>query len=540
MAQSPFSSYWEGLGPSSGDIKRLMMTMMKSSRFNMYITLVFLIALPVFLYWLYWRQANKRLLELASKIPGPPALPFIGNAWMFIKNPKDQIKIIASLFQNYGEYVKFWLGPDLNIAVKNPSDIRLLLTSTNVNKKGPLYLFLEPFIGPGILCGGSTWRLHRKIATPSYNKKAVGLFMQVFNEESEELVKILCKKGPETYDVYHDIVQSTTSAVCQTLMGLPKEELKEIKYLQAIIEETPKIYDLIFRKMTLWWLQIPLVLWLTGNLKLQNYYMKLVDDFSEEVVMRRRKALEKNVGPEESMGVVDRYILSKEMSHQQIKWDSFTLFTTSQEAAAKIASGVIMILGLLPDWQKKVYDEVITVVGPDAAVNPEHLKQLHYLDMVYKETLRYFSIAGLIQRTVVSEIAIKDGEIILPVGTSLLIPIHELHRDLKNWEDPLRFDPGRFLPENVQKRDPNAFVPFSLGPMDCLGRVYATSLIKTMAVYLVRKLHIESEGPDNDIDLDIAISVRPRQGYRVKTRPRHANGYSKTNGVSNKHQLLYL
>lgn len=63
------------------------------------------------------------------------------------------------------------------------------------------------------------------------------------------------------------------------------------------------------------------------------------------------------------------------------------------------------------------------------------------------------------------------GKFTLPARTSLVIPIHHLHRDPQYWEDPWTVKPERFLPENVKKRDPNAFVPFSLGPMDCLGKV---------------------------------------------------------------------
>lgn len=64
---------------------------------------------------------------------------------------------------------------------------------------------------------------------------------------------------------------------------------------------------------------------------------------------------------------------------------------------------------------------------------------------------------------------IVTGKLTLPVGTSLVIPIHDLHRDPQYWDDPGKVKPERFLPENVMKRDPNAFVPFSLGAMDCLG-----------------------------------------------------------------------
>jgi hypothetical protein len=50
----------------------------------MYILISLLVVIPGLLYWLYWRWANKRMLDLASTIPGPPAYPMIGNTLIFL------------------------------------------------------------------------------------------------------------------------------------------------------------------------------------------------------------------------------------------------------------------------------------------------------------------------------------------------------------------------------------------------------------------------------------------------------------------------
>ncbi|KAL0818415.1 hypothetical protein ABMA28_008883 [Loxostege sticticalis] len=494
------------------------------------ITVLLAVTVPALAYWLYWRWANRRMLRLAAVVPGPPALPVLGNALMFLTNTTEQLQKIAKLFDEYGDYVRFWLGPELAIAVKNPTDIRTLLSSNKLNQKGPLYNLMKPFIGPGILSGGPTWRLHRKIVTPSYNKKSVQQFSKVFNLEAEQLVRVLRNKRSDTYDIYYDVLTCTTQCVCQTLMGLSKEDSMQLPNLTEIVRKTQSMYNLIFKRMTLWWLQIPFIYWLTGHKKQQDHFFRLIDDFTSIILEKRRKAWKTEVVDEELRSVVDRLIQSGELNDQEIKHEMFTLFTTSQEAAAKIAAGVLMILAHLPDWQEKVYEEIQEVVG-SSPVTESHIKELHYLDMVYKETLRYFSIAAFIQRTVEEEITINDSKITLPVGTSLIIPIHVLHRDLKHWEEPLKAKPERFLPENVKNRDPNAFIPFSLGPMDCLGRVFATAMIKTIVVHVIRSVHLEADGVIDDIPLEVAISVRSANGYQVRSRVRKEQNGVKANGV---------
>ncbi|XP_073948122.1 cytochrome P450 4C1-like [Choristoneura fumiferana] len=501
---------------------------------HLLLMLVAIVTTLPLVFWLHWRWRNRRLLELAASVPGPPALPVLGNALLFMASPNEQLKLIGELMKDYGEYVRFWLGPDLNIGVENPEDIKLLLSSNKVNQKGPVYEHLKSVIGSGILTGGKVWRNHRKIITPSYNKKSVAHFAKVFNMESAGLVQALSKKDPsKTFDIYWDIVNCTTQCVCQTLMGLSKDDSRSLKYLDEVVRITHSLYSSLFAKMTRWWLQIPLIFWITGEKKKVEYYSNVVHNLCAEIFEKRRKALARGEGVEDhARGIVDRLILSGELTELEIRQETFTLFTTSQEASAKIASAVLLFLAHMPEWQDKVYNEIKAFISPDDEIMTENqLNRLQYLDMVYKEVLRYLSIAALVQRTVEEEITIDSGRITLPVGTSLAIPIHILHRNPKYWDEPNKVKPERFLPENVKKRNPNAFVPFSLGPMDCLGRVYATVMIKTIVVRALTHLRFEADGRLEDLEVQVAISVKFAAGYNLRVSPRKSKS-SRTHTVA--------
>lgn len=59
---------------------------------------------------------------------------------------------------------------------------------------------------------------------------------------------------------------------------------------------------------------------------------------------------------------------------------------------------------------------------------------------------------------------------LIPKGALAHIHIYDLHRDPYIWPEPLKYDPDRFLTENVQNRHPFAFIPFSAGPRNCIGK----------------------------------------------------------------------
>lgn len=143
------------------------------------------------------------------------------------------------------------------------------------------------------------------------------------------------------------------------------------------------------------------------------------------------------------------------------------------------------MLGMHPEIQQKVYEEIMDVIGPDRPVEHSDLPQLKYTERFIKEVLRLFPVGPLVVRAHETDInlgkllkyfarksfiATIPGDYVLPKGSSSVLVIIHMHRNPEYWPNPLRFDPDRFLPEEVAKRHPFAYVPFTGGPRICIGK----------------------------------------------------------------------
>ncbi|CAH0402846.1 unnamed protein product [Chilo suppressalis] len=498
----------------------------------MFVTVLLALGLAASL-WLRWRHQHRGLLKAAQQFPGPKTLPGLGNAMTFICTPEEMVKQIKSLFVNYGDIVRFWLGPDLNIVVACPDELKILLSNSKMSVKGPQYKYMADVIGGGILSGsGPEWRKHRKIANPNYGKRAIESYTHVFNHEVSLLMEELRKKPhDQQFDIYKDIVNTTSYSVCRSLMGLTKEQTMNITGIQEIIEETPSIYEIVFDRMTKWYLQIDPVFWLTSQYQFQRRFNKLITNFSKDILKHRREHL-KNIGEdfklehmemkEDGMlSVIDRFILSGELDEPTLEKETFTIFTSSQEASAKIASYLLLMMAYHPHCQEKLYNEIKGVLGDsDRDVTDDDLKRMPYLEMAFKEIVRLFPIGAMLQRTVTEDIAIRSGY--LPAGSSMTISIFHLHRDPRFWENPDAFDPERFNPENTERRHHNAYIPFSLGPMDCLGRYFGIKLVKTICARILREFEVTSQSSYEDLRVTICISVVTLGGYPVILKKRNS------------------
>ncbi|KAL1458447.1 hypothetical protein WDU94_008601 [Cyamophila willieti] len=158
-------------------------------------------------------------------------------------------------------------------------------------------------------------------------------------------------------------------------------------------------------------------------------------------------------------------------------------------------------------------------MGDDPSIPPTYaqLQELELLTRVIKETLRLFPPGDFLARTSPKDLQIAGYTI--PAGATLSVCIYAMHRDPKYWKNPHDFDPDRFLPEEISKRNPNCYIPFSSGPRNCLGYKYAMLQMKTTISTIIRRFHIipgDTCKTMADTRFEFGTTLIPLQGNDIK------------------------
>lgn len=81
------------------------------------------------------------------------------------------------------------------------------------------------------------------------------------------------------------------------------------------------------------------------------------------------------------------------------------MYGTISKGAATTTGFVLMMLGMHPQIQDKVYQEISTITND--SIQPEDLAQLKYLEFVIKGTLRLFPFGAFIVRDVDDDLKLE-------------------------------------------------------------------------------------------------------------------------------------
>ncbi|KAJ1528635.1 hypothetical protein ONE63_007030 [Megalurothrips usitatus] len=455
-------------------------------------------------------RAYMRFRKMELAIPGPPSVPVLGNALDFIGvKDTEMLSKILELVGDRHELSRVALLTNLVVFVNCAEDMEQVIKRKEFSDKAKLFYELFHTIAKRSvpLLNGEDWKMHRRALTPGFHKDVLDRFVDTFNQETKGFVKrvepnIVCEPIDNMFRVGSRVFAKTMltdemdaefESLIVSILRFSKVLLRDMNQRQM----NPLLWpDFIYKR--------------TATAKEVQHWKGVIDQATQSFLDQIRASL---------LDKDNKYPMTDEEIADEVK----VFFGASVESTIAAQNIMLKILSLRQDIQEKIHAELTEVFGGTYRdVRPHDLSELHYTTRVISEVLRLYPSFPFVARQVYEETSINGYK--LPGGTTVVLNIMGTHRDPKHWENPLVFDPDRFLPEKCEGRHPNAYMPFSTGPRNCIGGKYAMMNMKTFMSNVIRAFKIVpvDDGITDPCRLPITfdISLRIIGGTWVKFVPR--------------------
>ncbi|XP_060524435.1 uncharacterized protein LOC132700875 [Cylas formicarius] len=489
----------------------------------------------LFLFFAY-NWPRRHLYVAAARLPGPPAvLPLVGNGFSFMCRIEDLLKRWLKITEKYPSPSRVWLGPKLVVSIKDADHLQIVLQSSKISTKGFVYNFLEPFMGQGLFTSrGVKHKTQRRLLQPLFGTKVLDGYAHFFQKHAENLVKLLdVHVDGNNFDVLYLLHEIAFEATMDILLEDKNDHNVDYRLVPGYIR---RFYQIFTERVVSFWLYSNLIFKLTPMYKEQEEMVKVVTTLTQDVtnervpeIIRRMETDSEfsNERSKMSPSVLERMLeLVRDnpecLSEEEFRDHILTFAGTSQDTQTSVVAFTLMMLGMHPNIQDKVVEEIREIMGDRRQVYFDDTGKLKYMEMCLKEAMRLFPVGPFLPRDVLEDFELDKYKI--PKGCSLILGIYEVHRDARHWEKPDRFYPEHFDSEQAAKRHPYAYLPFSAGPRRCIAQHYSYVNMKVLLTNILINYVVECEGCLDDLELMTDVSIRPKNGYQIKIKRR--TGYS--------------
>ncbi|MFJ4776955.1 cytochrome P450 [Streptomyces sp. NPDC088762] len=150
-----------------------------------------------------------------------------------------------------------------------------------------------------------------------------------------------------------------------------------------------------------------------------------------------------------------------EYTDRLIRDELVTLLVAGHETTATTLTWLYLLLDRHPQAREQAL-----AAGPEGSA-----ERRQAIQALVHETLRFYPSAWILPRSAAQDDVLTGYGI--EAGTDVLVCPYLTHRDPGLWEDPERFDPGRFTTPGRRPAHPGGYLPFGIGPRACLGLQFA-------------------------------------------------------------------
>lgn len=438
------------------------------------------------------------------------ALPIYRYLPKFVRNPLAALprSVYERPLVTYGQRRSFVVW------VTDPHLIeRVLLGEAEKFPKTPLdKRIFKPLLGDGILTSeGESWRWQRKVAAPMFRHAEILSYVPEFSAAAERQLERWSKLNLKALrPIDDDMTRLTFDVITRTVLAGCGTEDGNIIKREGTVFLSPITWEIAAAM-----LRLPEWVWHPGKAKMRNSATRVRSAVARVVAQRRAE-------PHGSQDILSRLINARHpetgepMPDDRILDNLSTFLAAGHETTAKALTWTLYLLARSPEWQERLYREVVEVAG-NRPLQAGDLEKLTLTAQVLKESMRLYPPAPVLTRITATHVQL--GDYAIEPRTLVVIPIYAVHRHRMLWRDPDRFDPERFTPEREATIPRTQFMPFGFGQRTCIGMSFAMIEALALLAALVRGAEFDWDGRHLPEPIS-RVTLRPLGGMPLFVTPR--------------------
>ncbi|XP_077563757.1 cytochrome P450 2F3-like isoform X1 [Haemaphysalis longicornis] len=352
---------------------------------------------------------------------------------------------------------------------------------------------------------GEIWDAHRRFCLPALRDLGMGKSAAVRDivEEFQSAAENIQKAEGQAVDFYKLILPCASNNISTLLYGrrFPYDHPTRA-YVDQLVRRLVKALRLgaLF--------QFKPTLLTTIMINIPGSRLKKVISSVDDISLFTKKEIEEHAATAETgfdRDFIDAY-LEKVRGSEGCPSPHFSLDTLVGTVTGFFVAGSVSTAGTIhwhmvkfaqePDTiQAKVQQEIDQVIGRERKPTWEDRLRMPFTMACVWEMDRWKTAAPLGPARDASEPAVVD-EFYIPKGTVILANFWAAHFDPKVWNNPLEFDPSRFLNKDgsLVARKPDCLMAFSTGKRTCPGEILATMEIFLAITTFLQRFHVLPAG----------------------------------------------
>lgn len=359
----------------------------------------------------------------------------------------------------------------------------VLVENSRCYVKGQFIKRIAFLLGNGLMVSeGELWKRQRRMIQPAFHRKSISALTKLIATVNSALLQKwqLAAQRNDSINLTRDVSGMALEVVLRSILG---DDYEQIGFRFNLLSEEP-----------------------ARNLAFARAFRALGTAILPIVDRRRKSSSMSNDILGQLMHARDPQS-GQFMQDRQMINEILTLIVAGHETTASTLNWTWYLISQHPEVEERLSNELNNLTN---FLELEDMPKFPYTRQIIDESMRLYPAGWLMTRK-----ALRDdwlGDYFVPAGTEIYVSPYFIHRHPDVWENPNRFNPDRFEPEKSKDRHRLAMIPFSAGPRNCIGALFARVEMQIHLLIIAKRLRLRYV-PSMPPEIDAGVNLRSKYDF---------------------------